>query len=94
MHSFSDTDIDPFSQRVMGRPLVTSLFRPHLLSRTGVYYLLLHFADQLNTLENCQSYSNTGYLANLLNGKARNPREGGRGVKRRRFDILDFFSRK
>ena len=66
---------------------------PFAFSHRG-YYLLLHFADQLNTLENCQSYSNTGYLANLLNGKARNPREGGRGVKRRRFDILDFFSRK
>ena len=59
MHSFSDTDIDPFSQRVMGRPLVTSLFRPHLLSRTEVYYLLLNFADQ-TPWKIVTIYSNTG----------------------------------
>ena len=59
MHSFSDTDIDPFSQRVMGRPLVTSLFHPHLLSRTEVYYLLLNFSDQ-TPWKIVTIYSNTG----------------------------------
>ena len=43
----------------MGRPLVTSLFRPHLLSRTEVYYLLLNFADQ-TPWKIVTIYSNTG----------------------------------
>ena len=53
MHTCSDTDVVPFLLKGMGRSLVTSLFCPHLLSRIVAYYLLLHFADQLNTSENC-----------------------------------------
>ena len=51
-HSWSDTEIGPFSPKGMGRPLVNNLFCPYWLSRTEVFfYLFLLFADRLNTSE-------------------------------------------